>query len=69
MKLKLLDKTTLTSIWNKQADGYWVADKIAEKQAKLTAKQIYEWGNGRCKHAGMLPRHCCMECWQELEEK
>ena len=48
-----------------------------EAQAKLTAQQIYEWGNEPCPHKTVelsdgtfspSDRRDCDRCWQELNE-
>ncbi len=42
----------------------------ALEQAKLTTKQIYEWGNEECPHVHKVfttrPKRVCDICWEEL---
>lgn len=71
MELKL---TTKLPPWLVLQDDVFIESYQEElqKQAKLTAKQIYEWGREPCPHDTerylRKLRRECPKCWQELQE-
>jgi len=71
MKLELISDIEQVQIGTNKCTSYYSwgdveIKSLKQAQAKLTAQQIYEWGNEICPH--QVKHRECPICWQKLKE-
>ena len=76
MELELLSPEQRQSTLNRLPlrDRAYPVDALLGAQAKVTVRQIYDWGEGLCPHGtqsrdtSKAARRECGQCWKELAE-